>query len=350
MLQTLEDETVFINEVTLQDQTYSYLLFFPSKMVKRFVFHYNTQEIMTVHNIPLMITVNVLLTLVMSFIYATNLSRPLNGIIQNIVALSKGEVIHKTKKPSLYASVEERLDELALKLERAEFERQQMEALREEWIGNITHDIKTPLTSIRGNAEILGDEDYEITLEQRQLYAHVILQQADYIKTLVDDLNLSTRLKNGNLTLHQKPVNVVSLLREVVIDFLNNPRYEGYEIEFIYQEEYLVLTLDELLMKRVFINLMTNAMDHNPQGTKIKVDVQQKGQTIIKISDEGVGIKKEDLAHIFTRYYRGTNTTKSSQGSGLGLAIAYDIVKIHGGEIKASSVIGQGLEILITLK
>ncbi|MTM43819.1 sensor histidine kinase, partial [Turicibacter sanguinis] len=297
-------------------------------------------------NIPLMLIVNCLIALFISYISTRYLVKPLNDIIQNIVSLSKGHYLKPNQKPSLYREVEDRITDLSQQLQVAQYERQQMDTVREEWIANISHDIKTPLTSIRGNAEIMADMSYEMDLISRQKSAQTIIEKSDYIKNLVDDLNLSTRLKNKEFILNKKQVNLVSLLRHVIIEIMNDPKYENYNIQFSYDNEYIPLMLDELLMRRVFTNLMMNAITHNEESVLISIDIKDH---TITLKDNGVGVCEEDLLHIFKRYYRGTNTKKPNVGSGLGLAIAYDIVKLHEGIISASSTRGNGLTITITL-
>ncbi|WP_175282064.1 sensor histidine kinase [Turicibacter sp. HGF1] len=298
------------------------------------------------HNIPLMLIVNCLIALFISYISTRYLVKPLNDIIQNIVSLSKGHYLKPNQKPSLYREVEDRITDLSQQLQVTQYERQQMDTVREEWIANISHDIKTPLTSIRGNAEIMADMSYEMDLISRQKSAQTIIEKSDYIKNLVDDLNLSTRLKNKEFILNKKQVNLVSLLRHVIIEIMNDPKYENYNIQFSYDNEYIPLMLDELLMRRVFTNLMMNAITHNEESVLISIDIKDH---TITLKDNGVGVCEEDLLHIFKRYYRGTNTKKPNVGSGLGLAIAYDIVKLHEGIISASSTRGNGLTITITL-
>lgn len=345
-----DQETLFINEKTLDNQTYTSLLFFPPETVRRYLFLYNTQEMMTTHHIPTFITLNITITLILSLISAQYLSRPLSGMIQNILSLAKGQYPEPSPKPSLYHEVEQSIAHLSHKLKANEQERQKMDSIREEWITNITHDIKTPLTSIRGNAEILSDPDYVIDVNSRIKFASVIVHKSDYLKTVIDDLNLSTRLKNKQFLLHKTPINLVSLLRQVVIDFINDPNFKHHDIQFKYSDEYLPYEMDELLMKRVFSNLITNALTHNEHPVQIQIDIKQiHNRIVITIADNGKGIHEDELDHIFNRYYRGTNTTRATQGSGLGLAIAHDIIERHQGIITASSQPGHGLTITITL-
>lgn len=346
LYQSNESSTVFMNELQINGSTLTYLLFFPLDSVRRYTLHYNTETMMMTHNIPLMLIVNCLIALLISYISTRYLVRPLNDIIQMIVSLAKGRYPKLNQKPSIYREVEERIADLSHQLQLAEYERNQMDTVREEWIANISHDIKTPLTSIRGNAELIADIGDEMDLLSRQKSANTIIEKSDYIKNLVDDLNLSTRLKNKEFVLNKKQVNLVSILRHVIIDVMNDPKYEHTNIQFTYDNEYIPLMLDELLMKRVFTNLVMNAITHNDESVLISIDIKDNTVTL---KDNGVGISEEELLHIFKRYYRGTNTKKPTVGSGLGLAIAYDIIKLHEGTISASSEEGSGLLIIITL-
>src|SRR5699024_12419517 len=113
-----------------------------------------------------------------------------------------------------------------------EEERKNLDNMREEWIANISHDIKTPLVSIKGYAETLSNEEYEFTRGEIKEYSEIIENKSDYIKELIDDLNLSTRLKNKALTLNLENINIVSLVREIIIDILNNHKNSKVNIEF----------------------------------------------------------------------------------------------------------------------
>lgn len=345
LYQANESSTVFLNEINRNGTTFTYLLFFPLETVRRYLLHYNTEAMMMTHNIPIMLIINCLIALFISYISTRYLVKPLNNIIQNIVSLSKGHYPKLNQKPSIYQDVEESIADLSHQLQVAEHERQQMNQVKEEWIANISHDIKTPLTSIRGNAELITDPSYEIDTLSRQKYAHTILEKSDYIQALVDDLNLSTRLKNTTFLLKKEQVNLVSLIRHVVINLMNDSKYEHYNLQFSYDNEYIPMMLDETLMTRVFTNLIMNAILHNNDSVTIWIEI--KNNTVI-IKDNGIGISEEDLLHIFKRYYRGTNTTLAPSGSGLGLAIAYDIIKLHEGTITATSQLEKGLTITIT--
>mgnify|MGYP000039464431 CR=1 FL=1 len=344
-----KEETLFLSEKTINNKTYTYLLFLDPNKVKRITYSYDVKLIEEAHKFPLLIIINLALIIIISFLSTVRLIRPINRIINKILNLSNGNYnIGKTKQ-GIYYKVEKSLNNLAGRLERNEIEREKLEEMREEWISNISHDIKTPLTSIIGNAEIMADTEYEIDDEIRDKCCTTIIRKSEYIKTLVEDLNLSTRLKNNTLVLNKKKINIVSLVRHVIIDIINDEKYSDSNITFNYSNEEILLELDEGLIKRVFINLIINAFVHNSKEVKVSINIQKldTGGVNISIEDNGKGVSEDELNNIFKRYYRGTNTSKKIEGSGLGMAIAHDIIKSHGAEIVATGKLGYGLKIEI---
>lgn len=292
------------------------------------------------------------MVIIISFLYTLRITRPINSIINKILELSHGNYLRSNIKRGIYFQVEEHLNQLADRLHDNEQEREKLEEMKEEWISNISHDIKTPLTSIRGNAEIMVDTRYDIVDEMKVKYCNTIINKSEYIKSLVEDLNLSTRLKSNTLVLNKKKINIVSLIRHVVIDIINDERYSDSNISFNYCEEEILVDVDEQLMKRVFVNLIINAVVHNSNEVKININIEKVDQSKVDISivDNGKGVLEEELDNIFKRYYRGTNTSKKTEGSGLGMAIAHDIIKTHGADIMAISKSGEGLRIDIFIE
>ena len=346
-----EEETLFLEEKKLDDITYTYLLFFNPEKIKRVSYTYDVELVDKAHQFPVLIALNVILITLIGLFYTLKITKPINSIINRIMDLAKGCYSRNHSAKGIYYKVEKCINELSNRLEKNEEERKKLEELKEEWISNISHDIKTPLTSIIGNAEIIADTDYELQDEERVKCCLKIISKSEYIKTLVDDLNLSTRLQNNTLVLKKKKINIVSLIRHVVIDIINDEKYHENNIDFVYSHEEIMMEVDEKLIKRVFINIIINAFVHNNEDIKIKINIQKvPGDKVeISVEDNGKGVSEEEIKHIFKRYYRGTNTRNKIEGSGLGMAIAHDIIKIHGGEIEAKQSKEGGLTVNILL-
>ncbi|WP_052947966.1 sensor histidine kinase [Aneurinibacillus tyrosinisolvens] len=220
--------------------------------------------------------------------------------------------------------------------------------MREEWITNLSHDLRTPLSSIKGYGEVLAEPDEAMPAEEREKYAGIIVGKADYMGALLDDLKITYQLKNELLPLKKQEGNIVELIRSVVIELLNNPRYEERDIEFETTAEYIPFLFDSVWLQRAFMNIIYNAIVHNPPGTKVRVSVRGNGEQItVEIEDDGKGIEEQELANVFERYYRGTNTEGQHEGSGLGMAIARQIITAHQGEITVKSEIGAGTKVVI---
>jgi len=295
--------------------------------------------------VSLLLTLPVVLLL--GYLFARKLAKPVVKITDGIAALSKGNFQMKYPKSGLYKEVYTSLYNMAEVLQSNEGERKRIEKMREDWITNISHDLKTPLSSIKGYIELLLDNDERITVEERKKYSQIIMDKSNYMEVLLDDLKLEQKLKNDLIPLKRSDGNLVELLRDVIIDILNNPKYEFRKISFEPDDEDIVFCCDPILIKRAFSNIIYNAIIHNPDNTTVHVRIFKKQGICVVIEDNGKGISEEDQKNLFERYYRGTNTSESYSGSGLGLAISKQIIEAHGGKISLESDIGEGTKISI---
>ena len=294
--------------------------------------------------------VDIFIALFIGYLFSKRLTQPLHTLIDGIKRLANKEYHINYEPKGLYKDVFYNVNYLSNQLSVSEKERKKLEGMREDWIANISHDIKTPLSSIQGYAELIKDPDYHFSLEDIREYAEIIEQKSLYIKEVMEDLNLTTRLKNKALTLNLKTVNIISLVKDTVIDMLNDPKYPNHYIEFHADQDKIPIKLDEILFRRAISNLLYNAIVHNEEEVKISVKIKKKVERVhIIIKDNGKGIKKEELEKIFERYYRGTNTGVAHKGSGLGMAIAKDIIQAHNGDFSISSEIEHGTTIEIKL-
>jgi signal transduction histidine kinase len=288
-----------------------------------------------------------IIAIVMGYLFSMNLAKPLVKIIAGIQSLAKGDFDKRYPVKGLYKDVLSNLNRLSESLQANDRERKNIEKMREEWITNISHDVKTPLASIKGYTEMLLDQEYKLNDEERKKYAEIILNKAHYIEQLMEDLNLTYQLKKSILLLKRQDVNLVELLRETIIDILNHPHYEEVNIDFNPQSEEIILNCDSTLISRALSNVIYNAIVHNPKGTKIEVNIKKEREIIIEIVDDGKGIPKVELEKLFDRYYRGTNTGEEHKGSGLGMAIAKQIIEAHHGKIMVNSKVGVGTTVKI---
>ncbi|ACA38309.1 sensor histidine kinase [Lysinibacillus sphaericus C3-41] len=336
------DTTVYVG---VKDEI-SYLVGVKGSEVERLVMHISgTSFLQFVGKFGLFIVIaDLIVAALVGWLFGRTLTTPLYALIERIRHLKNHEHQPVKTPGGVYKTVFENLNEVSRELAAHEQERKRLELMREEWISNVSHDMKTPLASIRGYAELLDDET--LTSQEKAEYAQIIEKQSLHMQNLLDDLNLTMRLRHQQLPLTLKEVNMVPFIREIVIDTLNTPQFELANIDFEAISENHHQLIDEHFMRRAIINFLHNALLHNTPDVSVHVSVDKDS---ITIADNGKGISSEDLEHIFERYYRGTNTDNTA-GTGLGTAIARDIIEAHGGFVTITSEKGKGTIVSINLK
>ncbi|MBW8351913.1 HAMP domain-containing histidine kinase [Bacillus sp. IITD106] len=348
--QEIANTTVFVGGKTEKSIDYSYFIGIEDPSLNRYFISYDNRNIYQVVKVGgIVFIIDIFIALLIGYLFSKRLTQPLQTLINGIKRLANKDYAVHYEPKGVYKDVFHNVNFLSNQLTANEKERKKLEMMREDWIGNISHDIKTPLASIQGYAELIKDQDYQFPIEEIREYAGIIEQKSLYIKEVIEDLNLTTRLKNKALSLNKKTVNIVALLRNIVIDILNDPKYSNRNIVFHVKEEQIPAAIDEILFRRAINNLIYNAIVHNDENVQIEVIIEKKERTHLIIKDNGKGIEKKELDKIFDRYYRGTNTGDAHRGSGLGMAIAKDIIQEHKGELTISSEIGHGTTIDIKL-
>ncbi|MFD0589492.1 sensor histidine kinase [Paenibacillus sp. GCM10027627] len=344
------DTIVYVGEASFGERRLSYLVGLENPYLERYVLSYDHRNVLMFFRAGLIVfAIDLLIALGIGYLFSKKLTQPLQTLIGGIRRLANQDDYPELKEKGIYRGVFQNMNQLSSRLKETERERKKLDRMKEEWISNISHDLKTPLSSIKGYAEMMKDPDYSFTWEEVREYAAIIEVKSIYIKEVIEDLSLSTRLRNKELSLNKEQVNLTALLRNTVIDVLNDPKYMDIHIEFHADREDVPQQVDGILFRRVIFNLLYNAVVHNDENVRIMVSLESEGRTRIVIRDDGKGIREEELERVFDRYYRGTNTGAAHKGSGLGMAIARDIVEAHGGEINVSSEVGVGTLIVIEL-
>ncbi|KAA0964807.1 HAMP domain-containing histidine kinase [Sporosarcina sp. ANT_H38] len=326
--------------------SYSYLIGVLDSKEERAVLMVNAQSVFSYVTKALLfiVVVDLVIVILVGLLFSAVLTKPISFMINRIAQLKKRDfTVQETGKTGIYQSVFSNLNDVSETLQTHDDERMKLEKMRKEWISHVSHDLKTPLASIQGYAELLSEQ--EVTYLERLEFAEVISRKSIYMKELLDDFNLTLRLRNQEMPLTLKETRIESFVRELVIELLNEPQFAKYDISFIGEEPNLTWEIDRHLMKRTILNLIYNAIIHNDEEISIAIRVTIDG---ISIEDNGKGIAAHDLDQIFERYYRGTNT-ENIHGTGLGMAIARDIVEAHGGSVRLTSEVGSGTMVKIRL-
>ncbi|WP_214626573.1 HAMP domain-containing sensor histidine kinase [Paenibacillus agaridevorans] len=297
--------------------------------------------------------------------YAGRLGRPFRYIIVFIQKLAAGDYteLHDAKGRSyimdrrgklkrsfrVFREVVDSLNGLMKQLRQNEHLRAQSERTREEWIVGISHDLKTPLSSIKGYAHLFESAHYPWSEEELRMIGKTLREKSGFISELIDDLNLTYRLKNDALPLERKRLEVNEVVRRTVVHFINDPQNEAYEITFRPSHRPILFSLDPKWFTRIIDNMISNALKHNPPDIRIDITVGEEADHwfSIAIKDNGIGMDQATLDNLFDRYFRGTNSEEKTIGSGLGMSIAKQLTLAHGGEITVSSTQEIGTEIVL---
>lgn len=249
----------------------------------------------------------------------------------------------------LYKEVIHSFYKMAEQLAETERERERLDRNREEWMSGISHDLRTPLSSIQGYGYMLESAPQEWSQEELREMGTVIREKGDYMLELIDDFSLVFRLRSEIRPQELTRLDLNELVRRCVLKYVNDATLDA-NFNYIGGEEALLVDGNAKWLQRLMDNLITNAVKHNPEGVNIEVRVERRpaGAAIV-VADQGVGMDEETRCNLFERYYRGTNTEESMDGSGLGMSIAKAIVEAHRGRVNVWSEVGRGTTITVLL-
>jgi two-component system phosphate regulon sensor histidine kinase PhoR len=224
-------------------------------------------------------------------------------------------------------------------------ELRRLEAVRRDFVANVSHELKTPLTSIIGYAETLTTEDAGKDAER---FAHTILNNARRMQELVDDLLDLSRIESGRWQPTLARVDVAGVVGEAWAEFLDRARARRIKTTVAASVARHVKA-DPDALRQILTNLFDNALRHTPPGGRITVTAEASaGGVTIAVADTGSGIASEHLPRIFERFYRADpGRSRAEGGTGLGLAIVKHLIEAHGGRVEARSTLGEGTTILL---
>ena len=236
------------------------------------------------------------------------------------------------------------LGECALALENMRNAREKEEAkllaenekLRSNLLRSISHDLRTPLTAISGNAGILLSDSESLSLETRNQMYSDIYDDAAWLYTLVENLLAVTRIEEGRMKLNTQPQLVEEMVSEA-LQHISRKRSE-HTITVFHQDELLLAKCDARLIVQVIINLVDNAIKYTPVGSHIEITTKgEEGRVVVSVADDGPGISDDEKERVFQMFYTGSNPIADSRRSlGLGLGLCKSIITAHGGVISVA--------------
>ena len=283
----------------------------------------------------------------LSIILAVTFSKPLQKMKQVAMQLAAGDYSIKTEiqQKDEIGDLASSIDVLSQRLETASHESEHLNQLRRDFIANISHELRTPITVIRGSLEALCDEVITEP-EQVKAYHQQMWKESIFLQRLVNDLLDLSRLQNTDFQIDLQEVSLCEVLEDAVRSARQMAQVKQIQIEMEIKSELCVIQGDYGRLRQMFLIILDNAVKFSPVQGSVKVLLQDH---VVSIRDQGIGIAQEELPYIFERFYQ-IPSEENKSGTGLGLAIAKQIAERHAITLSVESKIAVGTEFRFILK
>ena len=283
----------------------------------------------------------ILASTIMGFIISRSITRPINKLMTKAKYISKGEY---DKKIEINTDILE-INDLINSINNLSQSIKEQENIRKRLTGDISHELKTPLTNIQSHLEAMIDGIWEPT-EERLIS---VKEEAERLSSLVSDMQKLNKYDESSIKLKKDNINISDIICFVIFQFSNLAKSKNIKIE--YEKKNINLYCDKDKITQALVNILSNAIRYSNEGSTIFIEEKLKdNKVIISIEDQGIGISEEDLKYVFERFYRADKSrTRATGGTGIGLTIVKSIVSSHGGEVKLESKLGEGSKFTIIL-
>ena len=282
----------------------------------------------------------VIISAVLVRINLKNIFRPIEQINEATkkVALGEYDIELETKR-------EDEIGELTNNFNKMTRGLKSTENLQKEFINNVSHEIKTPVSSIEGFAKFLKDKN--LTDEEREEYANIIIEEAKRLENLTGKILKLSKLNNQEIITNKQEIEIAEQIRKAIS--LLEPKWSKKDIKINVSLEEKTFLGDEDLIFQVWVNIIDNAIKFSNEGESIDIKVYEKDSNInVEIKDHGIGMKEEELEKVYDRFYQ-IDRSHSKEGSGLGLAIVKRIVELSEGKIEIKSKENKGTTVIVKL-
>ena len=274
-----------------------------------------------------------------------SMRRPLEELVGAAGRLAAGDRSARVEVGGLSetATLGAAFNEMADELEQEASQRDQLDRLKDEFVLTASHELRSPLTSVQGFAELLMLERDSLTPKQVETVA-VILDNCRHLVRLLNDLLDLARSDAGRLAVTPAPTEVAPLVEDAVRTMRAQTESSNQTLSTQIEPGLPLIEVEADRIRQVLVNLLTNAHEYSPEGASIEVTARVVGADVeIAVTDNGPGIPEDQLEHIFERFVRGdAGLTQRVGGTGLGLAISKSLVELHGGTLAVESTVGVG--------
>lgn len=276
---------------------------------------------------------------VYSRLTASRLTNPLGEIADGIRSIAGGRYYERLRLEANYelAQIQESFNAMAEKLEKMETEKHRLEESKQRMLVHISHDLKTPITTIQGyaNALQLGMIEDEA---KKQRTINLIHDKTKLVAELIDDVFELSKLESPEYPIIKKASDLAEFVREMAVEYYDLFEERGFVFECEIPAHDVLVLFNGKLLYRAVSNLLANALKYNSSGTQVRLTLEDGDQEVrIEVADNGVGIPDHLRDRVFDAFVRGDAARKSDGGTGLGLTIAMHIVEKHGGHLRLCS-------------
>jgi signal transduction histidine kinase len=285
----------------------------------------------------LSLVIALVVAVIMTYFISRHLTRPLLDLTKAAERIARGDF-----RKRVQVQTDDEIGHLALAFNRMMGQLEELEAVRREFIANVSHELRSPLTSIRGFVQGLVDD--VIPEEEKGHYLRLTLKETERLNRLIDQILDAARVDSGQFALNKENVDIVQLVRHAVETMEPAIREKGQHLQVDLPAVAVRGHVDPDRVEQIVINLVSNAWQYTPEGGKIEVSLrQERDQAVITVSDTGEGISPQDLPHIWDRFFKADRSRTSKKvGTGLGLSIVKNLVDAHHGRVAVESTVGVG--------
>jgi two-component system sensor histidine kinase BaeS len=257
--------------------------------------------------------------------------------------IAQGDFTVRIDRPS-----RDELGELADDLNTMALQLQDLENTRREFLGNVSHELRSPVSNIRITCEVLERRAEKLGGDGAKLFQTVVTE-TERLEQMINELMELASIKSGNLVLNKEAFGFEVLAEELVAGIALRAAEKSQEVAVAVDQD-LVVVADRDRIGRSISNLLDNAVKFTPEHGRIALEAKRiPGHIAIEVSDTGCGIPREDLTRVFDRFYRANRASQRDRGLGIGLAIVKNVVAAHGGTVEVRSVEGHGCTFKIVL-
>ncbi|MGL5694959.1 MAG: sensor histidine kinase [Peptostreptococcaceae bacterium] len=267
-------------------------------------------------------------------------SRDFINIVNQVETMANGELNQtiEIESEGEIGNLASNINNMVTQLRNITVEERKAQQTKTDLITNVSHDLRTPLTSILGYLGLIEEDKYKDEVELRY-YINIAYEKSKNLNILINDLFELTKMQNNTINMEKVNVNLVELLSQIIEHFNYQFKVDNVEGRVKFSNDKLIVNIDANKMVRAFENLISNAIKYGKDGRYIDIETKKEdNMAVVRFINYGETISQLDIPHLFDRFYRVEKSrNKNSGGSGLGLAITKNIIELHDGQIFVSS-------------